>query len=165
MLVGWSRHALKQFFSSFFCSWKWRRGREGAVFIWLWCKHSNNCQEKTEAKVKFEEVTRLWKPEAHLFVYWLFLCLRDSNHRFLNVCVCSVHLARRVLQLEKQNTLLRRDLERQTAHSSQISEEVLPFSLLTRMHRHTCTHTVSGWVGVKKLAVESIFVCVWVCKG
>uniref|UniRef100_A0A8C1WSW8 Progesterone immunomodulatory binding factor 1 n=1 Tax=Cyprinus carpio TaxID=7962 RepID=A0A8C1WSW8_CYPCA len=37
----------------------------------------------------------------------------------------SVHLARRVLQLEKQNTLLRRDLERQTAHSSQISEEEL----------------------------------------
>uniref|UniRef100_A0A673MS48 Progesterone immunomodulatory binding factor 1 n=1 Tax=Sinocyclocheilus rhinocerous TaxID=307959 RepID=A0A673MS48_9TELE len=36
----------------------------------------------------------------------------------------SVHLARRVLQLEKQNTLLRRDLERQTTHSSQISEEV-----------------------------------------
>uniref|UniRef100_A0A9J8ARJ0 Progesterone immunomodulatory binding factor 1 n=1 Tax=Cyprinus carpio carpio TaxID=630221 RepID=A0A9J8ARJ0_CYPCA len=36
----------------------------------------------------------------------------------------SVHLARRVLQLEKQNTLLRRDLERQTAHSSQISEEL-----------------------------------------
>uniref|UniRef100_A0A672KXT3 Progesterone immunomodulatory binding factor 1 n=1 Tax=Sinocyclocheilus grahami TaxID=75366 RepID=A0A672KXT3_SINGR len=35
----------------------------------------------------------------------------------------SVHLARRVLQLEKQNTLLRRDLERQTTHSSQISEE------------------------------------------
>uniref|UniRef100_A0A8C2H5T9 Progesterone immunomodulatory binding factor 1 n=1 Tax=Cyprinus carpio TaxID=7962 RepID=A0A8C2H5T9_CYPCA len=37
----------------------------------------------------------------------------------------SVHLARRVLQLEKQNTLLRRDLERQMAHSSQISEEEL----------------------------------------
>ncbi|XP_067297491.1 progesterone-induced-blocking factor 1 isoform X2 [Pseudorasbora parva] len=36
----------------------------------------------------------------------------------------SVHLARRVLQLEKQNTLLRRDLERQTAHSSKISEEL-----------------------------------------
>ncbi|XP_073699086.1 progesterone-induced-blocking factor 1 [Garra rufa] len=36
----------------------------------------------------------------------------------------SVHLARRVLQLEKQNTLLRRDLERRTAHSSQISEEL-----------------------------------------
>uniref|UniRef100_A0A673I1H7 Progesterone immunomodulatory binding factor 1 n=1 Tax=Sinocyclocheilus rhinocerous TaxID=307959 RepID=A0A673I1H7_9TELE len=45
----------------------------------------------------------------------------------------SVHLARRVLQLEKQNTLLRRDLERQTAHSSQISEEVLIFTLLTRI--------------------------------
>ncbi|KAK7166160.1 hypothetical protein R3I93_006055 [Phoxinus phoxinus] len=36
----------------------------------------------------------------------------------------SVHLARRVLQLEKQNTLLRRDLERHTAHSGQISEEL-----------------------------------------
>ncbi|KAG1937779.1 progesterone-induced-blocking factor 1 [Pimephales promelas] len=36
----------------------------------------------------------------------------------------SVHLARRVLQLEKQNTLLRRDLETHTAHSSQISEEL-----------------------------------------
>ncbi|RXN02868.1 progesterone-induced-blocking factor 1 [Labeo rohita] len=51
---------------------------------------------------------------------------RRLKQRFLNVCVCvcSVHLARRVLQLEKQNTLLRRDLERQTAHSSQISEEL-----------------------------------------
>ncbi|KAA0722223.1 Progesterone-induced-blocking factor 1 [Triplophysa tibetana] len=36
----------------------------------------------------------------------------------------SVHLARRILQLEKQNTLLRRDLERQTTHSTQISEEL-----------------------------------------
>ncbi|XP_051558882.1 progesterone-induced-blocking factor 1-like [Myxocyprinus asiaticus] len=36
----------------------------------------------------------------------------------------SVHLARRVLQLEKQNTLLRRDLERQKVHSSQISEQL-----------------------------------------
>ncbi|XP_056628479.1 progesterone-induced-blocking factor 1 [Triplophysa dalaica] len=36
----------------------------------------------------------------------------------------SVHLARRILQLEKQNTLLRRDLERQTTHTSQISEEL-----------------------------------------
>uniref|UniRef100_A0AAR2IT27 Progesterone immunomodulatory binding factor 1 n=1 Tax=Pygocentrus nattereri TaxID=42514 RepID=A0AAR2IT27_PYGNA len=36
----------------------------------------------------------------------------------------SVHLARRVLQLEKQNTLLRRDLERRSAHTEQISEEL-----------------------------------------
>ncbi len=66
------------------------------------------------------------------------------------MCVCSVHLARRVLQLEKQNTLLRRDLERQAAHSSQISEEVLHFTLLTRMQKHTYTHIVPGWVGAKK---------------
>ncbi|KAI4889464.1 hypothetical protein NFI96_011637, partial [Prochilodus magdalenae] len=36
----------------------------------------------------------------------------------------SVHLARRVLQLEKQNTLLRRDLERRSAHAEQITEEL-----------------------------------------
>ncbi|XP_066516109.1 progesterone-induced-blocking factor 1 isoform X2 [Hoplias malabaricus] len=36
----------------------------------------------------------------------------------------SVHLARRVLQLEKQNTLLRRDLERQSTHTKQITEEL-----------------------------------------
>ncbi|KAK3511111.1 hypothetical protein QTP70_031458 [Hemibagrus guttatus] len=36
----------------------------------------------------------------------------------------SVHLARRVLQLEKQNTLLRRDLERSTTHAGQISQEL-----------------------------------------
>lgn len=36
----------------------------------------------------------------------------------------SIDLARRVLQLERQNTLLRRDLERKTGHSSQISKEL-----------------------------------------
>ncbi len=75
------------------------------------------------------------------------------------MCVCSVHLARRVLQLEKQNTLLRRDLERQAAHSSQISEEVLHF-ILTRMQKHTI-HTYCTWVGgsKKKLAAKSFFLC------
>ncbi|KAG9262537.1 progesterone-induced-blocking factor 1 isoform X1 [Astyanax mexicanus] len=36
----------------------------------------------------------------------------------------SVHLARRVLQLEKQNTMLRRDLERRSAHVDQVTEEL-----------------------------------------
>ncbi|XP_047659242.1 progesterone-induced-blocking factor 1 isoform X3 [Tachysurus fulvidraco] len=36
----------------------------------------------------------------------------------------SVHLARRVLQLEKQNTLLRRDVEKSTTHTGQISQEL-----------------------------------------
>ncbi|XP_064413791.1 progesterone-induced-blocking factor 1 [Latimeria chalumnae] len=36
----------------------------------------------------------------------------------------SVHLARRLLQLEKQNSLLRKDLERQKAHTEQISQEL-----------------------------------------
>uniref|UniRef100_A0A8C9WNK4 Progesterone immunomodulatory binding factor 1 n=1 Tax=Scleropages formosus TaxID=113540 RepID=A0A8C9WNK4_SCLFO len=37
----------------------------------------------------------------------------------------SVHLARRLLAVEKQNTLLRRDLEKQTAHVEQMAEEEL----------------------------------------
>ncbi|XP_076839646.1 progesterone-induced-blocking factor 1 [Brachyhypopomus gauderio] len=36
----------------------------------------------------------------------------------------SVHLARRVLQLEKQNTVLRRDLESSTSHTEQVSAEL-----------------------------------------
>ncbi|XP_030636603.1 progesterone-induced-blocking factor 1 [Chanos chanos] len=36
----------------------------------------------------------------------------------------SVHLARRVLQLEKQNTQLRRDLEKHTTRARQVSEEL-----------------------------------------
>lgn len=36
----------------------------------------------------------------------------------------SVHLARRVLQLERQNTSLRRELERHKSQTGQISEEV-----------------------------------------
>ncbi|KPP60528.1 progesterone-induced-blocking factor 1-like, partial [Scleropages formosus] len=36
----------------------------------------------------------------------------------------SVHLARRLLAVEKQNTLLRRDLEKQTAHVEQMAEEL-----------------------------------------
>lgn len=57
------------------------------------------------------------------------------------VCVClvwlscSVHLARRVLQLERQNTSLRRELERHKSQTGQISGEV-------NTHKHTHTHSV-----------------------
>lgn len=54
---------------------------------------------------------------------------------------CSVHLARRVLQLEKQNTLLRRDLERSTAHTGQISEEVSHSQTCTRIIHHPTVMT------------------------
>ena len=39
----------------------------------------------------------------------------------------SVHLARRLLQLEKQNTLLAKDLEHQKEQVTQISQEVYNF--------------------------------------
>lgn len=48
--------------------------------------------------------------------------------------LCSVHLARRVLQLERQNTSLRRELEIHKSQAGQISQEV---------HTHT-HHTQSA---------------------
>ncbi|XP_067260528.1 progesterone-induced-blocking factor 1 isoform X2 [Chanodichthys erythropterus] len=82
----------------------------------------------------------------------------------------SVHLARRVLQLEKQNTLLRRDLERQTAHSSQISEELeaanqllqqaqQPHSYLieTVRQRNTQIHTLKDRLTQLEEEVRQVF--------
>ncbi|KTF86180.1 hypothetical protein cypCar_00029023 [Cyprinus carpio] len=61
------------------------------------------------------------EPERVLFSYGYDANIPTTAKRRLKQ---SVHLARRVLQLEKQDTLLRRDLEREMAHSSQISKEL-----------------------------------------
>uniref|UniRef100_A0A8C2G4J7 Progesterone immunomodulatory binding factor 1 n=1 Tax=Cyprinus carpio TaxID=7962 RepID=A0A8C2G4J7_CYPCA len=62
------------------------------------------------------------EPERVLFSYGYGANIPTTAKRRLKQ---SVHLARRVLQLEKQDTLLRRDLEREMAHNSQISKEEL----------------------------------------
>ncbi|XP_048880029.1 progesterone-induced-blocking factor 1 isoform X2 [Brienomyrus brachyistius] len=59
--------------------------------------------------------------ERVLFSYGYGANVPTTAKRRLKQCV---HLARRLLQLEKQNTLLRRDLERQSAHVGQMAEEV-----------------------------------------
>lgn len=51
---------------------------------------------------------------------------------------CSVHLARRVLQLERQNTSLRRELDRHKLQSGHISEEVNTHSNQV----HACLGTI-----------------------
>uniref|UniRef100_A0A8C1UVS9 Progesterone immunomodulatory binding factor 1 n=1 Tax=Cyprinus carpio TaxID=7962 RepID=A0A8C1UVS9_CYPCA len=61
------------------------------------------------------------EPERVLFSYGYGANIPTTAKRRLKQ---SVHLARRVLQLEKQDTLLRRDLEREMAHNSQISKEL-----------------------------------------
>jgi len=42
----------------------------------------------------------------------------------INVLIFSVHLARRVLQLERENTQLRKELEREIERNKELAEQV-----------------------------------------
>lgn len=57
---------------------------------------------------------------------------------------CSVHLARRVLQLERQNTSLRRELDRHKLQSGHISEEVNTHSNQV----HACLGTIINGINL-----------------
>lgn len=57
----------------------------------------------------------------------IYACIHFECLRLFVLCVCascSVHLARRVLQLERQNTSLTRELERLKSQTGHVSEEV-----------------------------------------
>ena len=54
-----------------------------------------------------------------------FLCHSANNQPLkLQTLLCSVQLARRVLQLERANTSLRKEIEREKAKMKQLAEEV-----------------------------------------
>ncbi|XP_061083215.1 progesterone-induced-blocking factor 1 isoform X1 [Conger conger] len=78
-------------------------------------------RELDDVTVQAAEVENEEEAERVLFAYGYGANVPTTAKRRLKQ---SVHLARRILQLEKQNTLLSRDLERQTAHCGQISEEL-----------------------------------------
>ncbi|KAJ8349960.1 hypothetical protein SKAU_G00250900 [Synaphobranchus kaupii] len=78
-------------------------------------------QELDDVTMQAAELENEDEAERVLFSYGYGANVPTTAKRRLKQ---SVHLARRLLQLEKQNTLLRRDLERQTAHARQISEEL-----------------------------------------
>ncbi|KAI1899591.1 hypothetical protein AGOR_G00063370 [Albula goreensis] len=78
-------------------------------------------QELDDVTMQAAEMENEDEAERVLFSYGYGANVPTTAKRRLKQ---SVHLARRLLQLEKQNTLLRRDLERQTAHVGQISEEL-----------------------------------------
>ncbi|XP_064165918.1 progesterone-induced-blocking factor 1 isoform X1 [Anguilla rostrata] len=78
-------------------------------------------QELDDVTMQAAELENEDEAERVLFSYGYGANVPTTAKRRLKQ---SVHLARRLLQLEKQNTLLRRDLERQTAHVGQISEEL-----------------------------------------
>ncbi|KAK6325893.1 hypothetical protein J4Q44_G00052350 [Coregonus suidteri] len=78
-------------------------------------------QELDDVTVQAAEIDNEEEAERVLFSYGYGANVPTTAKRRLKQ---SVHLARRVLQLEKQNTLLRRDLERRNTHTGQISEEL-----------------------------------------
>uniref|UniRef100_A0A8C7KPQ9 Progesterone immunomodulatory binding factor 1 n=1 Tax=Oncorhynchus kisutch TaxID=8019 RepID=A0A8C7KPQ9_ONCKI len=78
-------------------------------------------QELDDVTMQAAEIDNEEEAERVLFSYGYGANVPTTAKRRLRQ---SVHLARRLLQLEKQNTLLRRDLERRNTHTGQISEEL-----------------------------------------
>uniref|UniRef100_UPI003AAAC633 progesterone-induced-blocking factor 1 n=1 Tax=Centroberyx gerrardi TaxID=166262 RepID=UPI003AAAC633 len=78
-------------------------------------------QELDQVTMQAAEIENEEEAERVLFSYGYGANVPTTAKRRLKQ---SVHLARRVLQLEKQNTSLRRELERHSSQSGQISEEL-----------------------------------------
>uniref|UniRef100_A0A8C7KNH6 Progesterone immunomodulatory binding factor 1 n=1 Tax=Oncorhynchus kisutch TaxID=8019 RepID=A0A8C7KNH6_ONCKI len=78
-------------------------------------------QELDDVTMQAAEIDNEEEAERVLFSYGYGANVPTTAKRRLRQ---SVHLARRLLQLEKQNTLLRRDLETRNTHTGQISEEL-----------------------------------------
>ncbi|KAM9808622.1 progesterone-induced-blocking factor 1 [Syngnathus typhle] len=79
-------------------------------------------QELDQVTVQAAEIENEEEAERVLFSYGYGANVPTTARRRLQQ---SVHLARRVLQLERQNTSLRRDLEKHQSQTGQISEELL----------------------------------------
>ncbi|MGH0185615.1 UNVERIFIED_CONTAM: hypothetical protein FKN15_031978 [Acipenser sinensis] len=78
-------------------------------------------QELDDVTMQAAEMENEDEAERVLFSYGYGAHVPTTAKRRLKQ---SVHLARRLLQLEKQNTLLRRDLEQQSAQTKHISQEL-----------------------------------------
>nr|XP_057914485.1 progesterone-induced-blocking factor 1 [Doryrhamphus excisus] len=101
-------------------------------------------QELDQVTVQAAEIENEEEAERVLFSYGYGANVPTTAKRRLQQ---SVHLARRVLQLERQNTSLRRDLERHQSQTGQISDELMaanqlleqaqqPYSYLIETVRH-----------------------------
>ncbi|KAJ8253391.1 hypothetical protein GJAV_G00212410 [Gymnothorax javanicus] len=96
-------------------------------------------QELDDVTMQAAELDNEEEAERVLFSYGYGANVPTTAKRRLKQ---SVHLARRVLQLEKQNTLLRRDLERQTTHAAQISEELEAANELLRQAQQPYSYLI-----------------------
>uniref|UniRef100_A0A3Q2Q183 Progesterone immunomodulatory binding factor 1 n=1 Tax=Fundulus heteroclitus TaxID=8078 RepID=A0A3Q2Q183_FUNHE len=79
-------------------------------------------QELDQVTMQAAEIENEEEAERVLFSYGYGANVPTTAKRRLKQ---SVHLARRVLQLERQNTSLRRELDRQQSQTGQLSQEVL----------------------------------------
>lgn len=94
------------------------------------------CSQKSEVDLNcYGYINYKGNTEVHTRVNLLMVFYGISKSVFMFMWLLhSVHLARRVLQLERQNTSLRRDLDRYKSQIGQISEEV-------KIHTH-CSRSV-----------------------
>uniref|UniRef100_A0A3Q3DKF1 Progesterone immunomodulatory binding factor 1 n=1 Tax=Hippocampus comes TaxID=109280 RepID=A0A3Q3DKF1_HIPCM len=116
-------------------------------------------QELDQVTMQAAEIENEEEAERVLFSYGYGANVPTTARRRLQQ---SVHLARRVLQLERQNTSLRRDLERHQSQTGQISEELCaanqlleqtqqPYSYLIETVRHK-----EGQINTLKQRVASL---------
>uniref|UniRef100_A0A671TST6 Progesterone immunomodulatory binding factor 1 n=1 Tax=Sparus aurata TaxID=8175 RepID=A0A671TST6_SPAAU len=90
-------------------------------------------QELDQVTMQAAEIENEEEAERVLFSYGYGANVPTTAKRRLKQ---SVHLARRVLQLERQNTSLRRELERHKSQSGQLSDELLAANqLLQQTHQ------------------------------
>ncbi|KAM9364266.1 progesterone-induced-blocking factor 1 isoform 1-T2 [Pholidichthys leucotaenia] len=96
-------------------------------------------QELDQVTMQAAEIENEEEAERVLFSYGYGANVPTTAKRRLKQ---SVHLARRVLQLERQNTSLRRELERHKSQTGQISEELLSANQLLQQTQQPYSYLI-----------------------
>lgn len=116
-------------------------------------------QELDEVTMQAAEIDNEEEAERVLFSYGYGANVPTTAKRRLKQ---SVHLARRVLQLERQNTSLRRELEKHKSQSGQMSEELLAANQLLQQTQQPYSYLIEtvkqrdAQIGVLKERVTSL---------
>lgn len=113
-------------------------------------------QELDDVTVQAAEIENEEEAERVLFSYGYGANVPTTAKRRLKQ---SVHLARRVLQLEKQNTALRRELERHSTQTGQISEELSAANHLLQQTQQPYSYLIET-VRQKDAQIGSLKECV-----
>uniref|UniRef100_A0A672H470 Progesterone immunomodulatory binding factor 1 n=1 Tax=Salarias fasciatus TaxID=181472 RepID=A0A672H470_SALFA len=116
-------------------------------------------RELDEVTMQAAEIENEEEAERVLFSYGYGANVPTTARRRLKQ---SVHLARRVLQLERQNTSLRRELEQRKAQAGEMSEELLAANQLLQQTQQPYSYMIEtvrqrdAQIGVLKERVGSL---------